>query len=126
VLHWLLAGGIVKTEHKLHGCNQYGQDAVCPRCAYLWIVRVLPLIMIEYYEHGTSKRFHGIVDRRRNLHAGTLALAWKYHDDFRQGVLANALCGGDNCHRGVVVGALLGAANPLPDDWKEQLHVETN
>ena len=58
--------------------------------------------------------------------AAALALAWKYHDDFRRGVLANALCGGDNCHRGVVVGALLGAANPLPEDWKEQLHVETN
>ena len=58
--------------------------------------------------------------------AAALALAWKYHDDFRQGVLANALCGGDNCHRGVVVGALLGAANSLPEDWKEQLHVETN
>ncbi len=54
--------------------------------------------------------------------AAALALAWKYHDNFRQGVLANALCGGDNCHRGVVVGALLGAANPIPDKWKAQLH----
>ncbi len=54
--------------------------------------------------------------------AAALALTWKYHDNFRQGVLANALCGGDNCHRGVVVGALLAAANPIPDNWKEQLY----
>ena len=39
----------------------------------------------------------------------SLVLAWKYHDNFREGVLANARCGGDNCHRGVVVGAILGA-----------------
>ena len=36
--------------------------------------------------------------------------AWKYADDFEAGVIANANVGGDNCHRGAVVGALLGAA----------------
>jgi ADP-ribosylglycohydrolase len=39
-----------------------------------------------------------------------LYLAWKYHDDGRAGVIANAMVGGDNCHRGAVVGSLLGAA----------------
>jgi len=39
-----------------------------------------------------------------------LYLAWKYHDDFAAGVIANAMVGGDNCHRGAVVGSLLGAA----------------
>lgn len=43
-----------------------------------------------------------------------LYLAWRHHRDFAAGILANALCGGDNCHRGAVVGALLGAANPIP------------
>ncbi len=38
-----------------------------------------------------------------------LYLAWKYADEFEAGVIANANVGGDNCHRGVVVGALLGA-----------------
>ena len=37
-----------------------------------------------------------------------LFIAWKYHDDFGAGVVANARCGGDNAHRGVVVGSLLG------------------
>jgi len=41
-----------------------------------------------------------------------LYLAWKYHDDFAAGITANAMVGGDNCHRGAVVGSLLGAANP--------------
>ncbi len=40
----------------------------------------------------------------------SLYLAWKYADDFEAGIIANANVGGDNCHRGAVVGALLGAA----------------
>jgi ADP-ribosylglycohydrolase len=50
-----------------------------------------------------------------------LALAWKYHNDFDAGIRANAQCGGDNCHRGAVVGALLGAANPIAPRWLEGL-----
>ena len=51
----------------------------------------------------------------------SLYLCWKYADDFSAGILANAHCGGDNCHRGAVVGALLGAANGVPEKWKEGL-----
>lgn len=51
----------------------------------------------------------------------SLYLTWKYADDFSAGILANAHCGGDNCHRGAVVGALLGAANTLPDKWIDGL-----
>ena len=50
-----------------------------------------------------------------------LYLAWKYHDSFEGGIIANAMAGGDNCHRGVVVGALLGAANPIDSHWIEEL-----
>lgn len=39
-----------------------------------------------------------------------LYLSWKYHTDFAAGLTANAMVGGDNCHRGAVVGSLLGAA----------------
>lgn len=49
----------------------------------------------------------------------SLYLSWKYDDHFNQGIIANALCGGDNCHRGAVVGALLGAANPIAPRWIE-------
>lgn len=38
----------------------------------------------------------------------SLYLAWKYHDDPKEGIIANVMVGGDNCHRGAVVGALLG------------------
>ncbi|MEO0511033.1 MAG: ADP-ribosylglycohydrolase family protein [Verrucomicrobiota bacterium] len=61
----------------------------------------------------------------------SLYLAWKYHDDFSAGVVANARCGGDNAHRGAVVGALLGAANSVPWRWlhelksMERLHCDT-
>ncbi|NQX01171.1 ADP-ribosylglycohydrolase family protein [bacterium] len=48
-----------------------------------------------------------------------LYLAWKYHDDFAAGIIANASVGGDNCHRGAVVGSLLGAAcGELPENFR--------
>ena len=37
-----------------------------------------------------------------------LYLAWKYHDNPREGLIANVMVGGDSCHRGAVVGSLLG------------------
>jgi ADP-ribosylglycohydrolase len=49
----------------------------------------------------------------------SLYLVWKYHDDFDAGIIANAMVGGDNCHRGAVVGSLLGAANGIPEKWLE-------
>ena len=51
----------------------------------------------------------------------SLYLAWKYADDLASGIIANTNIGGDNCHRGVVIGALLGAANgqsKIPDRWR--------
>jgi ADP-ribosyl-[dinitrogen reductase] hydrolase len=47
----------------------------------------------------------------------SLYLAWKYHDDFDAGIIANTMVGGDNCHRGAVVGSLLGAANGVSEKW---------
>ena len=41
----------------------------------------------------------------------SLYLAWKYEEEFAAGIIANTMCGGDNCHRGAVVGSLLAAAN---------------
>lgn len=55
----------------------------------------------------------------------SLYLAWKYADDFEAGIIANANVGGDNCHRGAVVGALLGAAagaSRIPTRFLEGLH----
>ncbi|MEM9445800.1 MAG: ADP-ribosylglycohydrolase family protein [Verrucomicrobiota bacterium] len=37
----------------------------------------------------------------------SLYLCWKYHNDFDAGIINNALVGGDNCHRGSVVGSLI-------------------
>lgn len=51
----------------------------------------------------------------------SLYLAWKYEKSFCEGILANTTCGGDNCHRGAVVGALLGATNQIPQAWLDEL-----
>lgn len=56
----------------------------------------------------------------------TLYLAAKYHASPREGLIANTMLGGDNVHRGAVLGALLGAANgedAWPADWREGLPV---
>jgi ADP-ribosylglycohydrolase len=37
-----------------------------------------------------------------------LYLAYKYHDDFEKALLVNTNAGGDNVHRGSVLGTLLG------------------
>lgn len=45
-----------------------------------------------------------------------LYLAYKYADEIETGLLANANLGGDNVHRGTVLGAILGLAlNDIPD-----------
>lgn len=55
----------------------------------------------------------------------TIYLALKYHQNARQGLIANTNLGGDNAGRGAVLGALLGAANGVgafPTSWIEGLH----
>ncbi|KAI8494535.1 hypothetical protein Bbelb_277610 [Branchiostoma belcheri] len=53
-------------------------------------------------------------------------LAHEFHDDMEGGVLTNTNVGGENCHRGAALGALLAAAagrtgTPLPQGLKDGL-----
>lgn len=53
-----------------------------------------------------------------------LYLAGRYPNDFESALIANTNAGGDNCHRGAVLGALLGAAlgvEGIPARWIEGL-----
>lgn len=50
----------------------------------------------------------------------TLYLALKYNRNFEKGLTQNTHLGGDNCHRGTALGAILGAQNGLeaiPERW---------
>lgn len=52
----------------------------------------------------------------------SLFLAWKYADDLQTALVANTNLGGDNCHRGIVVGALVGAGGvTIPERWARAL-----
>lgn len=54
----------------------------------------------------------------------TLYLAMKYHDQPREALVVNTMLGGDNVHRGIVLGALLGAESggkAWPKEWVEGL-----
>tara|TARA_B100000886_G_scaffold280299_1_gene204375 strand:+ start:2070 stop:3092 length:1023 start_codon:yes stop_codon:yes gene_type:complete len=44
----------------------------------------------------------------------SLYFVWKYHDDFSQAVISNAKVGGDNCHRGVVIGSIVASQTGIP------------
>jgi ADP-ribosylglycohydrolase len=53
-----------------------------------------------------------------------LYLARKYADQPEEGLIINTMLGGENCHRGMVLGALLGAAHGRqgwPKRWREGL-----
>lgn len=55
----------------------------------------------------------------------SLYLGWKYAGDFEGGVSANANVGADNCHRGAVIGAMLGGAagqRGIPRRFLQGLH----
>ncbi|HAD21929.1 MAG TPA: ADP-ribosylglycohydrolase, partial [Opitutae bacterium] len=52
-----------------------------------------------------------------------LHFAWKYHDDFSMAVLANAKAGGDNCHRGVVLGSIVAMQTGIPETWLRKLRM---
>lgn len=62
-----------------------------------------------------------------------LFLALKYAESPEEALIANTMCGGDNCGRGAVLGAILGALHGLdgwPQRWVENLitpppHIET-
>ncbi len=57
-----------------------------------------------------------------------LYLALKYEDDIENALTENAMAGGDNCARGLVLGMLLGAANgmtSIPNHWVENLKART-
>lgn len=49
----------------------------------------------------------------------SLYLAWKYAGDFKAGLVANTMAGGDSCHRGAFLGSVLAAANgKVPEEFR--------
>eukprot|EP00197_Chlamydomonas_leiostraca_P004699 CAMPEP_0202866534 /NCGR_PEP_ID=MMETSP1391-20130828/7852_1 /ASSEMBLY_ACC=CAM_ASM_000867 /TAXON_ID=1034604 /ORGANISM="Chlamydomonas leiostraca, Strain SAG 11-49" /LENGTH=366 /DNA_ID=CAMNT_0049546491 /DNA_START=218 /DNA_END=1318 /DNA_ORIENTATION=+ len=55
----------------------------------------------------------------------TLYLAYKYADSFEKAVLTNTNVGGENCHRGAALGALMGAGlgeSRIPEKFIKGLH----
>jgi ADP-ribosyl-[dinitrogen reductase] hydrolase len=54
----------------------------------------------------------------------TFYLALRYASDPEEGLIANTMAGGDNCHRGAVLGALFGldsGASGFPAAWRDGL-----
>jgi ADP-ribosyl-[dinitrogen reductase] hydrolase len=68
--------------------------------------------------HVIGARFSPACPIKSSMPA-SLYLAWKYQGHFADGIIANAMAGGDNCHRGSVVGSLLGAdCGAIPEKFR--------
>lgn len=77
--------------------------------------------MLMLFQEGVSL---GLACYMPGSLASMLLIAAGFSDDFSHGVLMNANCGGENCHRGGSLGACLGAsaaqtqANAIDPKWK--------
>ena len=72
--------------------------------------------MLEYPDAAVVGRHFSSACYVEQALPATLYLAAKYHQQPAEGLIANTMCGGDNCGRGAVLGALLGAASG-PEAW---------
>ncbi|XP_062521668.1 uncharacterized protein LOC134196536 [Corticium candelabrum] len=65
--------------------------------------QLLRLYQTATWELGSNCQIHGALK-------SLFFLAYMFSNNFEAGVLTNTNCGGENCHRGAALGALLGAA----------------
>jgi ADP-ribosylglycohydrolase len=82
------------------------------------------LDLLDYPDHIVVGRHFSSACYMDQALPATLFLAAKYHDQPEQGLIANTMCGGDNCGRGSLLGALLGAARGVeawPLYWRTGL-----
>ena len=82
------------------------------------------LDLLDYPDHIVIGRHFSSACYMDQALPATLYLAAKYRDQAEPGLIANTMCGGDNCGRGAVLGALLGAAcgvEAWPRRWRTGL-----
>ncbi len=81
--------------------------------------------LLDYPDHVVIGRHFSSACYLDQALPATLYLAAKYHDRPAEALIANTMCGGDNCGRGAVLGALLGAACGIeawPKRWRTGLY----
>ena len=111
ILGAVLAGGVLR-----EAIFEHGSDWLSRRTAEQWSRDPDEVVIGQHVSPACY-----IAD----AFPASLYLAWKYADDFEAGIIANTNLGGDNSHRGAVVGALLGAAagtSRIPAKFCEGLH----
>lgn len=109
VLHNVVRGSSLRDEVERELSVKYGSGSDNP------LNRITPMLSDNYADNLAL--FQQVVQRNGMacyiegalLNAYLIAAA--FHRDFEQGILINVNAGGENCHRGSVVGALLGAAS---------------
>ncbi|RVE75126.1 hypothetical protein OJAV_G00013810 [Oryzias javanicus] len=76
--------------------------------------------------HQSAVNYLGLACYNDGALSSMFYLAYEFHDDPKEGILANTNCGGENCNRGAALGALLGAGaaysgRGIPQEWKDDL-----
>lgn len=83
------------------------------------------VLRFNYSDTDVVQRVFGSACYITDSWPSVLYLAYKHSDSFEEAVLANTNAGGENCHRGAALGALMGAAHGrsgIPDRFVQELH----
>ncbi|MEY5026617.1 MAG: hypothetical protein RLZZ244_2145 [Verrucomicrobiota bacterium] len=91
---------------------RHGQRWICERKALRWSQEPDTVVIGNHLSPACYIK---------DAFASALYLSWKYSTDFRSALIANAHVGGDNCHRGAVIGSLLGLQNGVPQSFLDGL-----
>ncbi|KAF6734912.1 hypothetical protein FQA47_022260 [Oryzias melastigma] len=123
-LHAVLGGASVRqqAEHALRkldawdACQSYSQKAARFPASSADRLKV----------HQSAVSYLGLACYNDGALSSMFYLAYEFHDDPKEGILANTNCGGENCNRGAALGALLGAGaaysgRGIPQEWKDDL-----
>jgi ADP-ribosylglycohydrolase len=83
------------------------------------------VLRFNYSDTDVVQRVFGSACYITDSFPSVLYLAYKHSGSFEEAVLANTNAGGENCHRGAALGALMGAAHGrsgIPNRLVEELH----
>ena len=110
-----ILGDVLRGAELREAIVKHGNDFFSLRRAERWVRKP----DAEVIDHHFSSACY--IDK---AFPASLYLAWTHAGRLRDGIIANTNIGGDNCHRGAVIGALLGAdcgLKGIPVDWRRSL-----
>ncbi|XP_078101143.1 uncharacterized protein LOC144513829 isoform X2 [Sander vitreus] len=123
-LHAVLGGASVRqqAEHALRALDAWDDCCRYSRKAARFAASSAERLRV----HQSAVNYLGLACYTKGALSSMFYLAHEFHDDLTGGILTNTNCGGENCNRGAVLGALLGAGGAfrdagVPQEWRDGL-----